>query len=82
MASAVQNHSTQANPQRISARAMNPAFLERYLKGIHYPATKKELIRRALQNDAPRQVLYALIHFNRKEYVSTIDVAKEVGSMT
>lgn len=82
MARIVQHPSTQANRQRISARAMNPALLERYLKGIHYPATKKELLRRALQNDAPRQVLYALIHFARKEYVSTIDVAKEVGSMT
>jgi len=72
----------QNQARRIRSRTLNPVLLGRYLRGVHYPATKKDLIRQALQNEAPRQVLYTLIHFNRKEYSSTIDVAKEVKNMT
>ncbi len=64
------------NPDKAS-----PAAVERYLKGIHYPASKVDLLNQAKQNGAPSDVLQVLNRFDDKEYSSTIDVAKEVGNV-
>jgi hypothetical protein len=62
------------DPQKAS-----PAAIERYLKGIHYPASKDELLKQAQNNGAPEDVLYVLNKFENKKYNTTIDVSKEVG---
>lgn len=64
------------NPEKAS-----PAAVERYLKGIHYPASKGDLVNQAKQNGAPSDVMSVLNRFEDKEYGSTIDVAKEVGNV-
>lgn len=62
------------NPEKAS-----PAAIERYLKGIHYPANKKDLTSQAKNNGAPEDVMSVLNRFEEKEYHSPIDVSKEVG---
>lgn len=59
----------------------SPAAIERYLKGIHYPAKKNDLIKQAQNNGAPDDVMNVLNRFEDKEYGSTVDVAKEVGNV-
>lgn len=59
----------------------SPAAVERYLKGIHYPASKDELLRQAKDNGAPQDVMNVLNRFEDKKYGSTVDVAKEVGAV-
>ncbi len=63
------------NPEKAS-----PAAVERYIKGIHFPATRADLIKQAEENDAPEDVLHVLKKFgDSTEYSSAVDVAKEVG---
>lgn len=62
------------NPDKTSSAA-----IERYLKGIHYPAQKEGLIHQAEDNGATQEVMDALNHFEDKEYDSTVEVAKEIG---
>ena len=57
----------------------SPAAVERYLKGIHFPADKKKLISQAEGNNAPSDVMAVLKRFDEREYSSPVDVAKEVG---
>lgn len=57
----------------------SPAAIERYLKGIHYPAEKQDLINKAKENSAPSDVISVLNRFNEHTYNSPIDVSKEVG---
>jgi hypothetical protein len=57
----------------------SPAAVERYLKGINFPASKQDLIKHAKQNNAPEDVIHVLNQFEDKEYHSVIDISKEVG---
>ena len=59
----------------------SPAAIERYLKGIHFPAGKDDLIQQAKGNGAPDDVLRVLNRFENKEYSGAVDVAKEVGKV-
>lgn len=62
------------NPEKAS-----PAAIERYLKGIHYPASKDNLVNKAKENNAPSDVMHILNQFEDHEYNSPIDVSKEVS---
>ncbi|AZL16301.1 DUF2795 domain-containing protein [Rickettsiales endosymbiont of Stachyamoeba lipophora] len=56
---------------------VNAAEIERYLKGIHYPANKNDLIDQAKKNNAPKDILNELQAFDDHQYASPIDVSKE-----
>ena len=60
------------NPEKAS-----PAAIERYIKGIHFPADKDDLLQKAKSNGAPQDVLNVLNRFTEKEYSSVVEVAKE-----
>jgi hypothetical protein len=62
------------NPEKAS-----PAAIERYLKGIHFPVNKNNLIEHAQQQGAPSDVLSVLNRFDEQEYHSVIDISKEVS---
>ena len=63
------------NPEKAS-----PAAVERYIKGIHFPAQKKDLIHQATSNGAPEDVMHVIHLFDeKKSFQSAIDIAKEVG---
>jgi len=84
MATNIGTHSSQetnkksgaGNPQKAS-----PANVERYLKGIHYPAQKKDLIECAQNNNAPEDIMNVINRFEEREYKATTDVAKEIGKV-
>lgn len=64
------------NPEKAS-----PSAIEKYLKGIHFPADKNKLINQARENSAPDDVIHVLSQFGEEEYHSVIDIAKEVGNI-
>jgi len=55
------------------------AMMERYLKGVLFPAEKEELIQQAKSNNAPEDVLRVLNRLEEKDYQTAIDVSKEVA---
>ena len=57
----------------------SPAAIEKYLKGIHFPAQKHGLISKAQDNEAPQDIINVLNRFEDKKYGSAVDIAKEVG---
>lgn len=57
----------------------SPAAVERYIKGIDFPASKEELISKAKTNGAPQEVLNLMKHFEAKEYKALTDISKEAG---
>ena len=59
----------------------SPAAVERYLKGIKFPANKEKLTQQAKSNNAPSDVLSVISRMEDKEYNSPVDVAKEVGNV-
>jgi len=57
----------------------NPVAIERYIKGIGFPANKEDLIQQAQENGAPEDVMDVLNRFDEHEYNSPIDISKEVA---
>ncbi len=57
----------------------SPAAVERYLKDIHFPVSKDDLVSHAKKHGAPSDVMHVLGRFEDKKYASVIDVSKEVG---
>jgi len=57
----------------------SPATVEKYLKGIDFPAEKEDLIDHALENGAPDEVIVVLERMPDREYGSAADVAKGIG---
>jgi hypothetical protein len=62
------------------ARA-NPVEVEKSLKGIDFPAKKKDLIKHAQQHGADQQVLETLKELPEEEFRTPIDVTKAIGEM-
>jgi len=60
---------------------VSPATLEHYLKGIHFPCDKQDLIQQAQSNNAEKDVLSVLDQFEDGQYNSVVEVAKEVGQI-
>jgi hypothetical protein len=57
----------------------SPIEVQKALKGIDYPAKKKDLIEKARENDAPREVMHVLENLPDKEFDNAVDVSKEFG---
>lgn len=64
---------------RDTLEKVSSATIEHYLKGIHYPTSKNDLINKAKENNAPSDVMHILHQFTDYQYSSPIDVSKEVG---
>jgi hypothetical protein len=61
--------------------AVSPAEVEKYLKGVDYPAKKEELIKHAQQQRAPQEVLETLKKVSDETFQKPTDVAKAVGEV-
>ena len=55
----------------------SPAYVEKALKGIDFPASKKDLVKRPKDNDASDEVMEVINDLPDKEYSNAADVAKE-----
>ena len=59
----------------------NPAEVERYLKGVNYPAKKEELIKHAQQQGANQDVIEVLKEMRDQNFNSPVEVNKAVGEI-
>ncbi len=55
------------------------AELEKYLKGIDYPASKDDLLQKARSNGAPDEVIDMINGLTESKFNSPIDVSKALG---
>jgi Protein of unknown function (DUF2795) len=60
---------------------VNPVQIEKFLKGIKYPATKMELISCAERNGADNQVREMLERLPEQKYEQSTDVSKAISSI-
>lgn len=60
---------------------INPIQLQKYLKGMDYPARKADLLKRAEQNGADDQVRSTLEQLPDQEFDSAADVSKAIGAI-
>lgn len=61
--------------------SINPITVEKYLKGIHFPADKKDIIKQADQNKAPREVSELLKKFNDGRYKNVTEIAQAIKKL-
>jgi hypothetical protein len=69
-------HGGSGNPNIAS-----PAAVERYIKGIDFPANKKKLMQQAKDNDAPDDVIKTIQRLPEQQYNSPIDISKAMKDM-
>lgn len=59
----------------------SPANVQKYLKGIGYPAKKRDLEQQAKKNDAPKEILDVIHQFPDQEFDGPQDVMKAYGAV-
>ncbi|MBD3885586.1 DUF2795 domain-containing protein [Phormidium tenue FACHB-886] len=60
---------------------VNPIQLQKFLKGIDYPAKKEDLLSHAKQHGADENVLSTLEQLPEEEYETPTEVSQAVGSI-
>lgn len=60
---------------------VSPATVEKYLKGVHFPANKKDLIKQANQNSAPREVSELIEQFDDGDYKNVTEISQEIKKL-
>ncbi len=60
--------------------AGNPTEIQRYLKGVDYPATKDDLISTADDNDAPDEVIENLQALREEQFAGPEEVTEALGA--
>ncbi|MGI5917594.1 MAG: DUF2795 domain-containing protein [Anaerolineae bacterium] len=60
----------------------SPIQVQRYLKGLQYPASKEDIIQRIKDSDAPNEVIEFMQRLPDQEYKSPIDISRAVGQLT
>lgn len=60
---------------------ISPVEVEKYLKGVDYPAKKQDLMKRAEANGAPREVVEVLKKMPEGTFQKPTDVTKAIGQM-
>lgn len=57
----------------------SPANVQKFLKGVSYPASKDDLLRQARDNPAPEEIIRTIEQFDVDEYGGPQDVMKAYG---
>ncbi len=57
----------------------SPANVQKYLKGVNYPAKKQDLVNQAKQNGAPQEIVQELQQFPNQEFAGPQEVMKAYG---
>ena len=60
---------------------VNPIQLQKFLKGVDYPAKKQDLLDRAQQEGADENVLSTLEQLSDESFETPADVSKAVGNI-
>jgi hypothetical protein len=61
--------------------AVNPIQIQKFLKGVDYPASKAELLEMAEQEGADENARQALEQLPDQEYQSPVDVSEALGKI-
>jgi hypothetical protein len=70
-------------PEGVKEPPTNPIELEdRYLKGLHFPASKNAVLDRARKNNAPERVTQVLERLGKKELRDMPELLEAVGDLT
>lgn len=59
---------------------VNPADVEKYLKGIGYPASKEDLLKMAKRNGAEPKVCDTIQRLPNQQFANPTDVAKAISA--
>ncbi len=59
----------------------SPANVEKYLKGIDFPAKKRDLMEQAKKNAAPQEVMQVIQQLPDQEFRGPQDIMKAYGEM-
>jgi len=61
--------------------AVNPIEIQKYLKDVHYPVTKEELVRRAEEHGASKNIREALEHLKANEFKTPMEVSQAISKV-
>jgi Protein of unknown function (DUF2795) len=61
--------------------SFNPPEVEKYLKGVNYPATKEELVETAKRNKADQDLTNLLQRLPEREFYKPTDVTHEISNI-
>ena len=64
--------------QQSPLSSMSPIDVEKYLKGVDYPANKTDLVKKAQQNKAPDDIIRTLQQLPSNSFKQPTDVMKAV----
>ena len=64
------------------ANVANPIQVQKYLKGVDYPCSKRDLVEKARQEGADQNVLGTLERIPERTYHGPNAVAEEIGKLT
>ena len=59
----------------------SPANVQKYLKGVDYPAKKRDLEQQAQKNDAPKEIMEVIRQFPEQQFNGPQDVMKAYGEV-
>jgi hypothetical protein len=59
----------------------SPANVQKYLKGVDYPAKKRDLVDQAKKNAAPNEIMHVIQQFPEQEFKGPQDVMKAYGAL-
>jgi hypothetical protein len=60
---------------------VSASAVQLYLKGMHYPANKQDILNKAKANNAPENVLVYLENLPEREYQGPTNVQEEFGNL-
>ncbi len=60
---------------------VNPIQLQKYLKGIEYPADRETILESARGNGADQDIISTLEQLPDREYKNPAEISKEVGKI-
>ncbi len=61
--------------------AVNPIQVEKFLKGVDYPASKDDLVKKAEQNGADQEIRSTLQQLKENKFDTPADVSKAIGEL-
>ena len=61
--------------------SVNPVQVEKYLKGVDYPANKNDLVKHAQQQGADQRVLETLKQLPDQTFGGPVGVGKAIGEI-
>jgi Protein of unknown function (DUF2795) len=64
--------------QHSPSGSISPIDVEKYLKGVDYPANKTDLVKKAQQNKAPDDIIRTLQQLPSNSFNQPTDVMKAV----